>query len=125
MHLVAFEDHKYCLKEYVVGSAAVFRQEVRLLHRLQHPNILQLQGLLWNEAQRRAYLQFPWCLCTMKDWLKTQPSDENIRMMTSQVNRCMSTAPCSNKGGCPSASGAARRKAGLMGPHMHAFLGVM
>jgi len=85
VHLAAFEDQKCCLKEYIVGSANVFRRELRLLVRAQHPNILPLQGVLWAEGERRAYLQFPWCLCSLKDWLKTQPPDVDIRAMTAQI----------------------------------------
>eukprot|EP00667_Euglena_gracilis_P000173 EG_transcript_173 len=86
-----FEDREYALKEYVIQDLAVVKHEVRVLARLQHPNIVPCQALVVNEAEMKAYLQLPYYSHSMMEWVSSgMVADEDVRNLTAQVLAALS-----------------------------------
>ena len=59
--------------------------QVRVLVRLQHPNVMPCQALVVNENEMKAYLQLPYYTLSMCEWVATGPPLEEARMLTGQV----------------------------------------
>ena len=85
-----FEDREYAMKEYVINDLETLKHEVRVLLRLQHPNVVPCQALLINESEMKAYLQLPFYKWCMSEWVRTNPVDDDIRELEAQVLSALS-----------------------------------
>lgn len=77
------------LKEYRLNndSLRVLQREAGLLHRLRHPNVVELQAVLVSENGTTVHLQMPrYAGGTLEEWLKaTSPPAELVRAMMHQL----------------------------------------
>lgn len=73
-------DNKPCiLKKYSINDLSQCRKEARLLHRLNHPNIAQIEALFVDKESENgvisSYLQMPYYEGgNLKQWLEKNPS---------------------------------------------------
>eukprot|EP00667_Euglena_gracilis_P006853 EG_transcript_6913 len=86
--IATFAGEKCALKEYSVGVAGLqaLRNELLVLSRLHHPNIVEVQAVVVDMRQYRAYVQMPFYAGgTMSGWIRTRPPGEHVRCAAAGV----------------------------------------
>ena len=78
------------LKQFIVGDVSKRKQiekEIRVLSKLRHPLIVQLQAAFIVPDGGDSYLQLPFIEHgTLRDWMKEERNANDVQMVTRQVS---------------------------------------
>ena len=89
-----FRGHACVLKRFAVGDARTrgqMEKEIRVLQKLRHPLIVELQAVFYDEGD--SYLQLPYAEHgTLREWMCDRLSCEQVQVVGRQVRVSLTVA---------------------------------